>query len=323
MFAILQNEVGGIDTLFYAKTETPRPKSGEILVKVYAVGVNRADLVQRAGFYPPPKGASSILGLEIAGEVIDLGEGVQNIQVGDRVFGLVSGGAYAQFATICANHAFKMQENWTFSYAAALAEAYLTAYLNLHTLAQISTQDHVLIHAASGAVGIAAIHIAHDFGATITASCGAEKRERCQQIGAHRVISRHDHDFLTQLEQGERVDIVLDSIGAAYAATHLHILNDEARWCVIGMMQGRRVELDFAQLLRKRIQLFGSSLRHLSPQKKATLMRDFEHTILPKLHNEQFKMPIDCEFSLQEAGRAHEYLECNAHFGKVILNVEH
>lgn len=320
MQAILQKEYGGVDTLFLGHSDKPEPLAGQFRIQVFAVGVNRADIVQRQGFYPAPPGSSPILGLEVAGIIDAIGAPNADFAVGDAVFGLMTGGAYAEYAILDAGSAIPCPEGWDWAQSAAQAEAWITAWLNLVEIGKLAAGEVALIHAGASSIGIATIQLAKMLGAKVIATCSENKAKFCRDFGADQVISRQDPDFLQQIA-ALNIDFVLDAIGAPYATAHLKALNTGGRWVQIGVMGGRKAEIDFSKILSKRIEIRGSTLRSLSDRQKAHLTRAFRRHLLPLLQTGALKMPIAAVFPWQNVAQAHQFLEDNKNCGKVVLRV--
>lgn len=320
MQAVLQHQPGNADTLYIGKSDKPEPLAGQFRIRVFAAGVNRADIVQREGFYPPPTGSSPILGLEVAGVIDAMGAPSADFAIGDAVFGLMTGGGYAEYAILDAGSATHCPEGWDWAQSAAQAEAWMTAWLNLVDVGKLAAGEIALIHAGASSVGIAAIQLAKTLGAKVIATCSGNKADFCREFGADQVISRQEPDFLQQIA-ALKVDFVLDAVGAPYAAAHLKALKAGGRWVQIGVMGGRKAEMDLAKILSKGIELRGSTLRNLSHAKKAHLTRAFQRHLLPLLKSGTLKMPIAVVFPWQEVANAHRFLEENKNCGKVILRI--
>jgi NADPH:quinone reductase len=304
----------------------PLPKAGEVLVRVEACSVNRADLLQRRGLYPPPPGASSIMGLDFAGEVIEKAPDVTDWNPGERVFGIVAGGGYGRYVATAANHLVAIPENLGFVEAAAAAEVFFTAFFNLFVEAQIKTGETLLVHGGGSGVGSAAIQLAKAQGATvITTASVPDKLARCLDLGAAFAINYETEDFaarVLEVTAGEGVDVVLDWIGAPYLSKHIDILKSRGRLVMIGLMGGHKTEISLAPLLTKRLRLIGSVLRSQSHQEKAILTKAFAEQVNTLLQSEKVKPVVDRVFPIRAVEEAHRYMKENRHFGKIVLKWE-
>ena len=325
MQAITIAAPGGPDVLKLGAVPDPIPRPEQILVRVRATALNRADTLQRQGLYPPPPGESDILGLELAGEVEAVGSAVTTVAVGERVFGLVGGGGYAEKAVIDARLAMPIPEGWSFAQAAAVPEVYFTAQETIFTLAGLKRGETILIHAGASGVGTAAIQMARETGATALVTAGsAEKIQRCVDLGATAGCNYKEQDFAEWVQRatkGRGVDVIEDFIGAAYWDKNLKSLTPGGRLVLVGVMGGVRVETNLGLILRKRLQVFGSVLRTRTLADKIDITRRFQASWLPPLAAGRIRPIIDCRFPLGRAGEAHQYMEDNRNFGKIILEV--
>ena len=325
MQAITIQEPGGPDVLKLGTVPDPIPSPEQILVRVRATALNRADTLQRQGQYPPPPGESDVLGLELAGEVEAVGSAVTTIAVGERVFGLVGGGGYAEKAVIDARMAMPIPEGWSFAQAAAVPEVYFTAQETIFTLAGLKRGETILIHAGASGVGTAGIQMARETGATVLVTAGsAEKIQRCVDLGATAGCNYKEQDFAEWVQHttsGKGVDVIEDFIGAAYWDKNLKSLTPGGRLVLVGVMGGVKVETNLGLILRKRLQVFGSVLRTRTLADKIDIARRFQANWLPLLTAGRIKPIIDCRFPLERAAEAHQYMEDNKNFGKIILEV--
>lgn len=320
MRAVLQSGSGGAETLHLGDTAMPTPAAGELLIKVQAIGVNRADIVQRQGHYPAPAGASPILGLEVAGVVAGWAEGVTGFDFGDAVFGLVAGGAYAEYAVLDAACAIRRPAWLSPEAAASLPEAWMTAWLNLIDIAQLQPGEQVLIHAGASGVGAAATQLAVLTGATVITTVGSDAKARfSQQLGASRAVNYRQESFAEVLKPLGGVDVVLDCIGGGYLADNIASLKTDGRLVVIGLMGGAKAELDLARLLVKRLRLQGSTLRAQPIEVKRRLSQHLAERVLPWLATGEAKVSVDRCFAMSAVAEAHCYLEANLNCGKVML----
>ncbi len=304
----------------------PRPlmKEGEVLVQVEACSVNRADLLQRRGLYPPPPGESEILGLDFAGFIVQKAEDVENWAVTDRVFGIVAGGGYGRYVAVPASHLVSIPENMSFVEAAAAAEVFFTAFYNLCIVGELKPQETLLVHGGGSGVGTAAIQLAKNMGASVITTAGSsEKLERCLQLGADHAIDYHEEDFaarVAQITEGRGVDVILDWIGASYLARHVDSLAVRGRLVLIGLMGGAKGEISLAHLLTKRLRIMGSVLRSQSLEEKAAITRAFQDQVLPLFRENKLHPVVDRVFPVTAVEEAHEYLRDGKHFGKVVLS---
>lgn len=309
--------------LVWADVADPTPGPGEILIRNEATAINRADLVQRSGGYPPPPGASPILGLECAGEVIAVGEGVSSLSQGDRVCALLAGGGYAEQVVVPAGQARRIPGGLSAAEAASLPEVYATAYLNLFMEARLEVGERVLIHAGASGVGTAGIQLCRAFGNPVWVTAGSpSKVDRCVELGAAGGHDRHAGSFREQVEAwtgGEGFDVILDPVGAAYLADNLRSMALEGRLLLIGLMGGAKAELEMGLVLMKRLRVIGSTLRARSVAAKSAVMDELESRVWPKLADGSIKPVIEAELPITEAADAHALIAGNDTFGKVVL----
>lgn len=302
--------------------DEPRPTCdiGQVRIRVAAAGLNRADLLQRAGLYPPPRGASSVLGLECSGVISEVGAG-SNWQVGDRVCALLAGGGMAEEVVVDARHVLPVPEGLTLAEAAALPEVYSTAWLNLFQLAALKPGEKVLLHAGASGVGSAAIQLCKAFGNPCYVSVGsAERLAYCESLGAQGGAIRTDG--LEELRDFGPFDVILDPVGANYAPLNLKLLALEGRWVVIGLMGGRETQLDLAQVLSKRVQLLGSTLRSRDDRFKADLLRDLRQHVWPLFAEKRLSPQLAKTFAIRDAEAAFAALASNKVSGKVVLVID-
>lgn len=314
---------GDWNSLSLDKAALPTVNPGEVLVKVEACSVNRADLLQRRGLYPPPPGASPIMGLDFAGVVVEKTPQVADWHPGDRVFGIIAGGGYGRYVAVRADHLVAIPDNLDFVGAAAAAEVFFTAFFNLFGEARASAGETLLVHGGGSGVGTAAIQLAHAQGVTTITTAGSQQKlERCLDLGADFGINYQTEDFaarVLEFTQGRGVDIVLDWIGGPYLSKHLEILKPQGRLVIIGLMGGARVEINLAPVVAKRLRLIGSMLRVQSPEAKAALTRSFAAQVRPLLATGKVRPVIDRVFPLEAVEEAHQYMKDNRHFGKIVL----
>ena len=325
MKAIIRTGDGGPEVLQLGEAPSPNPTETQILVDVHATALNRADMIQRRGGYPPPPGDSEVLGLEIAGTVSAMGTAVEGLAKGDRVFGLVGGGGYAEQAVIDYRMAMPIPDEWTFEQAAAVPEVFFTANENIFTLGKLSAGETILIHAGGSGVGSAGVQISHHAGANVFVTAGtSEKIENCKALGAVEGINYKKNDFVAEIlrltdEQG--VDVVLDFIGAPYLERNLSILKTKGRLLQVGLMGGTITEINLNTVMRNRLQLIGSVMRTRSIDEKIAITQRFMDRWLPELKNGRLRPIIDTVFPLAQVQEAHAYMEANRNFGKIILKV--
>jgi putative NAD(P)H quinone oxidoreductase, PIG3 family len=302
--------------------EEPSPTCdvGQIRIRVAAAGLNRADLLQSAGMYPPPPGASQFLGLECSGVVSEVGPG-SSWQVGDRVCALLAGGGMAQEVVVDARHALPVPEGLSLAQAAALPEVYSTAWLNLFQLAGLKPGEKVLLHAGASGVGSAAIQLCKAFGSPCWVSVGsAERLAYCQELGAQGGVLRAEG--LEGLKPFGPFDVVLDPVGANYAESNLKLLALDGRWVLIGLMGGRKAELDMALVLGKRIQLLGSTLRTRNDQFKADLLSDLNQQVWPLFNEGRLSPQLARAYPMEEAQEAYAELASNQVSGKLVVVID-
>jgi putative PIG3 family NAD(P)H quinone oxidoreductase len=317
---------GGPEVLKPGEAEAPVAGPGRVLIRVHATSVNRPDVVQRQGHYPPPPGESSVLGLEAAGTVESVGAEVAGFTRGERVVALLGGGGYAELAAAHAGHVMRMPANLSFEQAACICETYLTAYMNLFLYARLAAGETVLVHGGSGGVGTAAIQIVKALApsARVLATASAAKAERVAALGADSVIDYKKEDFADAVlrHTGNRgVDVILDHLGGPYLAQNVRALAVGGRLALIGVMGGRKAELDLGRVLASRLSILGSTLRPRPVAEKAAIIRGFERDVLPHFASGRIAPLIDRVYPLSEAAEAHRAMEAGAHFGKLVLRV--
>ncbi len=327
MKAIIRTGDGGPEVLQLAEAPSPTPTATQLLVDVHATALNRADTIQRRGGYPPPPGESDIIGLEIAGTVSAMGDAVESgISEGDRVFGLVGGGGYAEQAVIDYRMAMPIPDGWSFEQAAAVPEVFFTANENIFTLGKLSAGETILIHAGGSGVGSAGVQISRHAGATVFVTAGTqEKINGCKELGATDGINYKTTDFVTEIQRltdGQGVDVVLDFIGAPYFERNLSILKTKGRLLQVGLIGGSTTEMNLNTVMRNRLQIIGSVMRPQSIDEKIAITQRFVERWLPALKSGVLQPVIDTVFPLAQAAQAHEYMEANRNFGKILLKVK-
>ncbi|MFC5372641.1 NAD(P)H-quinone oxidoreductase [Brevundimonas faecalis] len=311
---------GPAEALRPGERPLPAPAAGEIRVRVRAAGVNRPDIVQRTGLYPPPPGASDLLGLEIAGEVEAVGEGVERWRIGDRVCALLGGGGYAEYAVVDARHALPIPGGLDFVQAAALPETAFTVFANVFEAGGLKAGETLLIHGATSGIGVMAIQAARAAGARVIAtSRGAAKAEAARALGADVSLDATAVDLAEAIRAAGGADVVLDMVGAAYAELNLNALNPGGRWVVIATLTGGQAPIDLMRIMLKRLVLTGSTLRSRSADEKARLAAAVEATVWPWIASGAIRPQVEATFPLDEAAAAHARLEAGDHVGKIVL----
>ncbi|HWP67372.1 MAG TPA: NAD(P)H-quinone oxidoreductase [Candidatus Limnocylindria bacterium] len=327
MRAILVTAPGDEDRLAYGEAPAPPLGPSDVRIRVRATAVNRADLLQRMGLYPPPPGASDILGLECAGEVIEVGPAVAGVRVGQRVMALLAGGGYAEEVAVDAGSVLPVPAGMSDEEAGAFPEVFLTAYSNLFMpgLGALAPGDSVLVHGGGGGVGTAAITLLREAGHACYVTVGsAEKAERCVALGATAAIDYRSEDFVAQIREltgGRGVDVILDHIGASYLARNLDVLATGGRLVEIGLMGGAKSEINLGLLLTRRLSVIGSTLRTRPTAEKAAIVRGFLARFGDALEAGRLRPVVHTVLPLAEAAEAHRLMKRSDHFGKIVLRV--
>lgn len=323
MFAILQKTTGGPEVLTLGEAPLPTPGPEQLLVRVRATALNRADLLQRRGKYPPPPGESTIIGMEIAGEVSAIGENVHGFSKGQRVFGLVGGGGYAEYCLIDHGCAMTIPEGYSFEEAAAVPEAFLTANEAIFTLGELQSSENILIHAGASGVGTASIQLANQVNANIyTTVSSSEKKAKVLELGATAAINYKQYDFaveIPKLTQDKGIDVIIDFVGAEYLMRNLQLLNPGGRLICVGLMGGTKAEINLDRILMQRLQIKGLIMRKRSLAEKREITQRFCNQWMTALAERKIHPVIDSIFPLSEVQKAHERMESNANVGKIIL----
>lgn len=327
MVAIEISSFGGPEVLIPVERTKPTAAPGEIVMRVEAAGVARADTLQRQGKYPPPPGASDIPGMDAAGSVEEVGPGVGRWKKGDRVCAILAGGGYAEFVAVPVPQVLPIPEGWTAAEAATLPENMLTVYDNLVTRAALRLGETVLIHGGSSGIGTCAIMLSRALGATVLTTAGsAERCAACLQVGAHYAIDYRAADFVADVldvTQGRGVDVILDMVGGSYLDRNLECLATEGRLAIIAIQGGRVGTLDVGKLMTKRAHVIGSTMRARTPEQKGEVARLAEKQVWPLLPPKTVIRPVlDRTFPLREAWAAHERMESGSHIGKIVLTVD-
>ncbi|MBF9253331.1 NAD(P)H-quinone oxidoreductase [Pontibacter sp. 172403-2] len=325
MKAILVKQPGGPEQLIPGEYPAPKPAANKLLVKVHATALNRADTLQREGKYPPPEGASPLLGLEIAGEVTEVGADVTKYKVGDKVFGLLPGGGYAECAVIDEGMAIPVPANLSMEEAAAIPEVFLTAYQALVWLGRLQPGERVLIHAGASGVGTAAIQLARQIGAGVLVTASAGKLQTCLDLGAAKAIDYKQQSFKEEVlkyTNGEGVDVIIDFIAGPYFADNIDCLRTDGRMVILASLGGGKVaQFDLRQVLAKRLHIMGSTLRSRSKEYQIALTNDLCHFALDKFRSGALKPVIDSVYNWEDVAEAHRYMEQNRNTGKIVLRV--
>ena len=307
-------------------TDIPAPGVGEVLIRVRAAGVNRPDILQRQGLYPPPPDASPVLGLEVAGEILACGDDVLQWKPGDKVCALVNGGGYAEFSIAPAAHCLPIPDALGFTDAAALPETMFTVWHNLWQRAKLVAGETLLVHAGASGIGVTAIQLAVAMGITVFVTAGSqEKCMTCQRLGAI-AINYREQDFVSEIKRltdGKGVDVILDIVGGDYIQRNFAVAAKEGRIVNIAFLQGSKTAVDFMPLMLKRLTLTGSTLRAQSAAVKANIAVELQEKIWPLVARGVIKPVIDSIFPLEQVIAAHERMESNAHIGKIILEINH
>ena len=325
MKAVLIDQPGDENAMRVGDAPEPVLGAGELRIRVAATAVNRADILQRQGLYPPPPGASAILGLECAGEVIELGAGVTGWRLGERAMALLAGGGYAEQAVVDAGSAMRVPASLTLEQAAAVPEVFLTAFLNLFELGALPAQGSALVHGGGSGVGTAAIQLVKAAGGSVIVTAGSEEKcARCRELGADLAVNYRSDAFAERVRdatRGRGVDVVLDSIGAPYLAPNLDSLALGGRLVLIGLMGGAKVELNLAVLLGKRLTVIGSTLRARPVAEKAAIVHAFSRRFGADLAASRIRPIVDRVLPLEAVGEAHRAVKASEHFGKIVLRV--
>lgn len=327
MKAVLMEGFGGVEVLKIGEVDRPVPKENEVLVKVHATSINRPDLVQREGKYPPPPGDSEILGLEVAGVVEELGPGVTGWNKGDRVITLVGGGGYAEYAVAYANHLMRIPESVSFEEAACICESYITAFLNVFMIGGLQDGGTALLHGGGGGVNTAAIQLCKALApnSKLIVTASPEKMDRVKELGADLVINfRETPDFtevVKEFTNKKGVDVILDHVGAKYLAPNMNSLGYKGRLVIIGVISGIKAELNLALMMVKRQQIIGSVLRSRPVSEKGEIAAEFVRRAMPKFADRSIVPIIEKVFPLDQVADAHRMMEQDKHFGKIVLKI--
>jgi len=320
------NGAGGPEVLGLGTGPVPVAKPDEVLIRVQAAGVNRPDVAQRLGTYPPPPGASPILGLEVAGEVVAVGDQVTALAVGDRVCALTNGGGYAEYCTAPASQCLPWPVGYDAIRAGALPETSFTVWANLFQMGGLAKGQTALVHGGTSGIGVTAIQFAHEFGARIFATAGSDdKCAACLRLGADAAINYRTQDFAAEvktLTEGRGVNVILDMVGAPYMARNVRSLGMDGRLVMIAFLEGSKVqEFDFVQVMVKRLTITGSTMRPRTTAQKAVIATELREKVWPALDAGRCPPVIHATFPLAQAAEAHRLMESSAHIGKIMLAV--
>ncbi len=324
MRAVVAPQPGGPEALKLVERPVPTPGAGEILIKVAAAGVNRPDVLQRQGGYAPPPGASDILGLEVAGEVVALGEGVAMHTLGDCVAALMPGGGYAEYALAHESNALPAPHGFSMIEAAAIPETFFTVWTNVFDRGGLKAGEWLLVHGGSSGIGTTAIMLAHAFGSKVIATVGdANKAEACRRLGADIVVNYKTEDFVaaTKAATGRGADVILDMVGGDYVSRNYQAAAPGGRIVQIAFLQGSKVQVDIAPLMLKRLIHTGSTLRPRSVEEKAVIAEHLREKVWPLMEAGRCKPILDSHFALEDADKAHARMESSAHIGKIVLTM--
>jgi len=318
-------EYGGPEVMTVQKGPIPEPKKGEVLIKVKAAGVNRPDILQRQGLYPPPLDASPVIGLEVAGEVVKIGDKVTDWSPADKVCALVNGGGYAEYVAAPSGQVLPIPMGLSIEEAAALPETFFTVWANVFGRAGLKAGEQLLVHGGSSGIGTTAIQLAKAMGANVFVTAGSEvKCEACRRLGADLVINYHREDYVTTVHaatEGKGVDVILDMVGGDYIQRNLKVAAKGGRIVNIAYLKGSKVEVDMLPILIKHLTLTGSTLRPQSTEEKACIALALRKNIWPLIERGQIKPVIAARFPLKDVAEAHKLMESGAHIGKIILIV--
>lgn len=326
MTCIEITEPGGPEVLKTTTRPVASPLAGEVLIRIRAAGVNRPDCVQRQGHYAPPEGVTDIPGLEVAGEIVALGDGVSSLQIGDSVCALVSGGGYGQYVCAPVPQVLPVPSGMSIVEAGALPETCMTVWTNVFERAHLAPDETLLIHGGSSGIGTTAIQIASALGSRVIVTAGsAEKCQACLDLGAEQAVNYRDEDWVAAARafgRGKGVDVILDMVGGDYIEKNIKSAAPDGRIVNIAFMRGAKAEVNFMPMMLKRLTLTGSTLRSQSVERKGEIARHLKKTVWPLIEAGRVKPVIYKVFPLSEAREAHELMESNAHIGKIMLSVE-
>jgi len=327
MKAVLLDGFGGVDVLKVGEADKPAPKEGEVLVKVVATSINRPDLVQREGKYPPPPGDSEILGLEVSGVIEEVGPGVSGWEKGERVMSLVGGGGYAEYAVAYADHLMRIPDSMSFEEAACVCESYITAFLNVFMIGEFQDGQTAILHGGGGGVNTAGIQLSKALtpNSKLVVTAHPSKMERVKELGADLVIDYTQtpdfSDMIKEFTQKKGVNLILDHVGAKYLEPNMKSLGYTGRLVVIGVISGIKAELNLALMMVKRQQIIGSVLRSRPVSEKGEIVAEFARRALPRFADRSIVPIIEKVFPIDQVAEAHRMMDEDKHFGKIVLKI--
>ncbi|MGO4388144.1 NAD(P)H-quinone oxidoreductase [Microvirga sp. 2YAF29] len=323
MRAVITDGSGGPEVLKLVERPVPQPGEGEILVRIKAAGINRPDVIQRQGGYPPPPGASDILGLEFAGEIVALGKSATRFKPGDRVMALVAGGAYAEYAVVHETNALPIPEGLSWEEAGAVPETTFTVWTNVFERGRLKAGETLLLHGGTSGIGTTAIQLAKALSAKVIATAGsADKCDACTRLGADVAVNYRNQDFVAAVKEatgGRGADVILDMVGGDYIPRNYEAAAQDGRIVQIAFLQGSKVELDFRRLMLKRLTHTGSTLRSRTVLEKSAIAQDLEAKVLPLLAKGLCKPVMDSTFAFEDVAKAHARMDGGEHIGKIVL----
>ena len=323
MHAVEINAPGGPDVLTRVDRPIPKPAHGQVVIEVAWAGVNRPDALQRAGLYNPPPGASDLPGLEASGHVAAIGSGVSGVSVGDSVCGLLPGGGYAEYVATPAAHCLPVPSGMSLREAACLPETFFTVWSNVFMRGGLKGGERLLVHGGSSGIGTTAIQLANAFGARVFVTAGSdEKCNACRELGAEIAVNYRTDDFVEVMQAEGGADMILDMVGGDYIPRNFKALADDGRLVQIAFLQGPKVEVNFVQLMTRRLTMTGSTLRPQSDLAKARIAQELKEAVWPLLDAGRIAPVMDSEFALADASQAHARMESSGHVGKIVLNVK-
>ena len=323
MRAVEINAPGGPDVLTVVERPIPEPAHGQVVIDVAWAGVNRPDALQRAGLYNPPPGASDLPGLEASGHVVAIGSGVSGVSVGDAVCGLLPGGGYAEYVATPAAHCLPVPSGMSLREAACLPETFFTVWSNVFMRGGLKGGERLLVHGGSSGIGTTAIQLANAFGVRVFVTAGSdEKCNACRALGAEIAVNYRTDDFVEVMQAEGGADMILDMVGGEYIPRNFKALADDGRLVQIAFLQGPKVELNFVQLMTRRLTMTGSTLRPQSDLAKARIAQELKEAVWPLLDAGRIAPVMDSEFDLKDASQAHARMESSDHVGKIVLQVK-
>lgn len=322
MRAVEITQPGGPDVLCLTERPVPTPRAGEVVLKLAYAGVNRPDALQRAGAYDPPPTASDLPGLEGAGEVVAVGEGVSGLSVGDQVCALLPGGGYAEYVATPAAHALPIPKGMDLRMAACLPETFFTVWSNVFMRGGLKAGERFLVHGGSSGIGTTAIQLAKAFGARVFTTAGSDEKCRiCTELGAERAINYRTEDFVAVMREQGGADVILDMVGGDYIAKNVKTLAPDGRMVHIAFLSGPKAEINFALIMAKRLTITGSTLRPQSDAAKAAIAEQLRAKVWPLIAAGTVRPVLDSEYALEEAAKAHAHMESSQHIGKIVLKI--